>query len=106
VMIDADLQVCKLSIEPSGCLRCGLNLRFGILLLIGADERIDDRSRQCGVAGSESNLNQECVRHGFHMQTRREVLEKPGLRLRGGLVGIETGKTLGKAAPKALLLVE
>ena len=26
VMIDADLQVCKLGIEPAGCLRRGLNL--------------------------------------------------------------------------------
>ncbi len=35
-----------------------------------------------------------------------EVLEKPGLCVRSGMVGIETLKALRKSAPEARLLVE
>ena len=45
VAVDARLQVCELGIEPAGALGRSLNLRFGFLLLIGVDERIDDRGR-------------------------------------------------------------
>ncbi len=33
ITIDADLQICKLGVQPARCLRRGLNLRFGLLLL-------------------------------------------------------------------------
>ncbi len=45
VPVNASLEIGELGIEPAGALRCGLNLRFDFLLLIVANERIDDRSR-------------------------------------------------------------
>ena len=62
VAIDAGLQVSQLRGEPAGGLCGGLNLRFGFLLAVSANERIDyGRPRGRRRASGNESRRAECA---------------------------------------------
>ncbi len=106
VGVDAGLQLPELAVEPGGRFRGRFDLALAVLLLIGADQSIDDCGRERSVARAEANLDKKRPRHRLHAQAAAEAVEKPGLRCRRGRIGTESGKTAGEISAESRRLVQ
>ncbi len=94
------LHVAELAVEPAGGLRGSQDARLCLLILIGADQRIEHVGGKVGVARLEAQFDQNRARYGPDMERVLKALKQPGLG--GGIrrVRPEPGRSAGVAPVK------
>ena len=96
VAIDGFLELDELTVEPAGGLRGGVHMGIGGLLVVGADEAVDDGSGEGGVVRAEADLHDQGAGHGAGVKIAREALQQPRLRGWVGVVDVKGAEADGK----------